>query len=53
LFVLVAIAFPAAASGERTLTTTAGGDWFSPQRTEHEAVNIVDTVTSYLLVEPR
>ena len=41
------------AAGERTVTTVAGSEWYSPERTQHEAVNIGDSVTSYLIVEPR
>lgn len=39
-------------SGERSVTTEAGGSWSSEAVTVHEAVNIGDTTTSYLIVEP-
>lgn len=38
--------------GERTVTTEAGGSWSSDAVTVHEAINIGDTTTSYLIVEP-
>jgi len=38
--------------GERTVTTEAGGSWSTDSVTVHEAVNIGDTTTSYLIVEP-
>ena len=38
--------------GERTVTTEAGGAWSTDAVTVHEAVNIGDTTTSYLIVEP-
>jgi quercetin dioxygenase-like cupin family protein len=38
--------------GERTVTTAAGGTWSTDAVTVHEAVNIGDTSTSYLIVEP-
>ena len=38
--------------GERTVTTEAGGTWSTDAVTVHEAVNIGDTTTSYLIVEP-
>ena len=38
--------------GERTVTTEAGGAWSSDAVTVHEAINIGDTTTSYLIVEP-
>ena len=41
------------ADGERTVTTTGGGTWSTEERTVHEAVNIGDTTTRYLIVEPR
>ena len=41
------------AKGERTLTTEAGMTWSTEERTVHEAVNIGDTTTSYIIVEPR
>lgn len=41
------------AEGERTVTTTSGGTWSTNERTVHEAVNVGDTTTRYLIVEPR
>jgi quercetin dioxygenase-like cupin family protein len=41
------------AGGERTVTTEANGSWSTTERTVHEAVNIGDTTTSYVIVEPR
>ena len=38
--------------GERTVTTRAGASWSTNTRTVHEAVNIGDTTTSYLIMEP-
>jgi quercetin dioxygenase-like cupin family protein len=38
--------------GERTVTTEAGGSWSTDSVTVHEAINIGDTTTSYLIVEP-
>lgn len=38
--------------GEREITTTAGGTWSTSEKTVHEALNIGDTTTSYLIVEP-
>jgi quercetin dioxygenase-like cupin family protein len=38
--------------GERTVTTEAGGSWSTDSVTVHEAVNIGDATTSYLIVEP-
>ncbi|MFC1689872.1 cupin domain-containing protein [Pseudomonadota bacterium] len=40
------------ASGERTVTTISGGSWSTTELTVHEAMNIGDTTTSYLIVEP-
>jgi len=40
------------AGGERVVTTEAGGSWSTATLTVHEAVNIGDTTTSYLVVEP-
>jgi len=34
------------------VTTEAGGSWSTDSVTVHEAVNIGDTTTSYLIVEP-
>lgn len=39
--------------GEKEVTTVAGGTWSTDVRTEHQAVNIGDTTTSYLIVEPK
>lgn len=41
------------AGGERTVTTETNGSWSTTERTVHEAVNIGDTTTSYVIVEPR
>jgi quercetin dioxygenase-like cupin family protein len=41
------------ANGTREITTESGADWTTTTRTVHEAVNIGDTTTSYLIVEPR
>ncbi|MDX1380381.1 MAG: cupin domain-containing protein [Xanthomonadales bacterium] len=41
------------ADGEHTVTTTSGGIWSTAERTVHEAVNVGDTTTRYLIVEPR
>ena len=41
------------ASGERKTAPTTGGNWSSSERTVHEALNIGDSTTSYLIVEPR
>ena len=38
--------------GERTVTTEAGGTWSTEEVTVHEAVNIGETTTGYLIVEP-
>ena len=40
-------------SGEKTVTTKVGGSWSTTELTVHEAVNIGDTTTRYLIVEPR
>jgi quercetin dioxygenase-like cupin family protein len=40
-------------NGERVVTTEAGGSWSTTTLTVHEALNIGDTTTSYLIVEPR
>jgi quercetin dioxygenase-like cupin family protein len=40
------------AAGERTVTTESGGSWSTDAVTVHEAVNIGETTTSYLVVEP-
>ena len=39
--------------GEAKVTTTAGSSWSTDVRTVHQAVNIGDTTTSYLIVEPK
>ena len=39
--------------GERTVTTQSNGTWSTTERTVHEAVNIGETTTSYVIVEPR
>lgn len=39
--------------GTRQVTTTAGGDWSTTSKSVHEALNIGDTTTSYLMVEPK
>lgn len=39
--------------GERTVETRAGGRWSSDERTVHEVVNVGETTTRYLIVEPR
>ena len=39
-------------NGEREVTTVAGSDWATTEVTVHEAVNIGETTTSYLIVEP-
>ena len=41
------------AGGERTVATEANSSWSTTERTVHEAVNIGDTTTSYVIVEPR
>jgi lysophospholipase L1-like esterase len=41
------------AGGERELTTQTGSSWETTERTVHEAVNIDDHETSYIIVEPR
>lgn len=37
--------------GERTVTTGTGGSWSTDTVTVHEALNIGDSTTSYLIVE--
>jgi quercetin dioxygenase-like cupin family protein len=39
-------------SGERVVSPQTGGSWSTSERTVHEAVNIGDATTSYLIVEP-
>lgn len=41
------------ASGETIVTTKTGDTWTTETMTVHQAVNIGDTTTSYLIVEPR
>ena len=41
------------AEGEREVTTRNGGTWSTTERTVHEAVNIDDHETSYIIVEPK
>jgi quercetin dioxygenase-like cupin family protein len=41
------------ADGEQTVTTTAGGTWSTTGRNVHEALNVGETTTRYLIVEPR
>ena len=38
-------------AGERVVTTRTGDSWSTTERTEHEALNIGDTTTRYLIVE--
>ena len=38
--------------GEREVTTRTGGSWSTETVTVHEAMNIGETTTSYLIVEP-
>lgn len=40
------------ASGDRELTTSAGTTWTSDSLTVHQTMNIGDTETSYLIIEP-
>jgi quercetin dioxygenase-like cupin family protein len=40
-------------SGEQVLETTTGDNWSTDQVTVHEALNVGDVTTSYLLVEPK
>lgn len=40
------------ARGEREVTTESGSTWSTAEITVHEAVNIGDATTSYLIVEP-
>ena len=40
-------------NGEREVTTQAGGDWSTTTVTVHEAMNIGETTTSYLIMEPK
>ena len=40
-------------NGEREVTTRKGGSWSTTTITVHEALNIGETTTSYLIVEPK
>ena len=40
-------------NGAREVTTQTGGDWSTTTVSVHEAMNIGDTTTSYLIVEPK
>jgi quercetin dioxygenase-like cupin family protein len=40
-------------TGAREVVTSAGGTWSTTGITVHEAMNIGDTTTSYLIVEPK
>ena len=40
-------------NGEREVTTQAGGSWSTTTVTVHEALNIGETTTSYMIVEPK
>ena len=40
-------------NGERKVTTQTGGDWSTTTITVHEALNIGETTTSYLIMEPK
>ena len=39
--------------GEREVTTQTGGSWSTTTVTVHEAMNIGETTTSYLIMEPK
>ena len=39
--------------GERKVTTIKNGSWSTTSMTVHEALNVGDTTTSYLIVEPK
>jgi quercetin dioxygenase-like cupin family protein len=39
-------------SGKKVVMTEAGGSWSTTEVTVHEALNIGDTTTSYLVLEP-
>jgi len=39
--------------GEHKAVTISGADWSTTTITVHEAINIGDTTTSYLIVEPK
>ena len=40
------------AGGTREVSTVSGAGWSTSEVTVHEAVNVGDTTTSYLIVEP-
>jgi len=40
-------------NGEREVTTQTGGNWSTVAVTVHAALNIGDSTTSYLIVEPK
>ena len=40
-------------NGEREVTTQSGGSWSTTTITVHEALNIGETTTSYLITEPK
>jgi hypothetical protein len=40
-------------NGEKVVTTKTNGSWSTTDLTVHEALNIGETTTSYLIVEPR
>jgi quercetin dioxygenase-like cupin family protein len=39
--------------GEQTTTTEAGGTWSTTEVTVHEGLNVGETTTHYLIVEPK
>ena len=39
--------------GTRTIETPAGATWRRDEPYTHEALNVGDTTTSYLIVEPK
>jgi hypothetical protein len=41
------------AGGEQEVTTVTGNSWSTQEKTVHEALNIDDHETSYIVVEPR
>ncbi len=40
-------------NGAREVEIPAGTHWSSDKVTEHQALNVGDTTTSYLIVEPK
>jgi len=42
-----------AAGVEKVVTTTTGKSWSSDKITVHDVLNIGDTTTSYLVIEPK